>query len=178
MIRMLGYAGIALGFLLAQTNLLPVLLPHYAKPELLLMFVVYLCIVEPFVRGAMIACSLGFLLDTCGGYYLGLHASIFTGIFIVGRWSVDIFNTESPLLLLIFVFCGSLLQTAGLMFLGALADLDGLFTLLTQRAVFQASVNVIAAYLLILLIATWQRRFAPRLPVPGFEHLLDKPHGT
>lgn len=178
MTRLLGYSLIALGFLLAQTNLLPAFLPYYCKPELLLLLVIYLCMTESLVRGALIAWAIGALLDTCGGHDFGLHATIYLIIFIAGRWLLGALNTESPLLLLIFVFCGSLAQTLLLMLLGIFADIGGMFSLFAQRAMFQASINVIAAYLLLLTIARIQRRLAPRLSIPGFSHLLDSRHGA
>lgn len=178
MIRVLVLLATTLCFLVAQTTLLPGVLPNYFKPELLLILVIYLGMTEDFMRGALLAWSIGCLLDTSGGIHLGLHASIYLAIFIIARTSVRALNTESPLLLLFLVFCGSLLQTVFLILFGIFADLQGMFPLFLQRATFQASINVIAAYLLIHLIAVVQRRFAPKVIVPGFAHLLDERHGA
>ena len=178
MTRILLLLACALLFLVSQTTLLPLLLPHYFKPELLLLLVVYLCLTENLIRGAFLAWGIGFLLDSCGGTNLGLHATIYLGIFIVGRSSVQALNTESPLLLLFMVFCASLLQCGLLILLGIFADLQRMTPLLLQRATFQGSINVLAAFLLITLIAALQRRFAPRLVVPGFAHLRDEVHGA
>lgn len=178
MIRVLALAVIALFFLVCQTTLLPALLPNYFKPELLLILTLYLCMTENFIRGALLAWGVGCLLDTCGGTHPGLHAAIYLILFILGRYALRALNTESPLLILFLVFCGSLLQTGLLILFGIFADLQGMLTLFAQRATFQASINVIAAYLLLALIAAAQRRLAPRLVVPGFAHLLDSRHGT
>lgn len=178
MIRILLLLACALLFLVTQTTLLPTLLPHYFKPELLLLLVVYLCLTESLLRGALLAWGLGLLLDSCGGTYLGLHATIYLSIFIVGHSSAQTLNTESPLLLFVMVFCASLLQSGLLILLGIFADLQRLTPLLLQRVTFQGSINVLAAFLLISLIAALQRRFAPWLVVPGFAHLRNAIHGA
>ena len=178
MIRVLVLLACALLFLVSQTTLLPTLLPHYVKPELLLLMVVYLCLTENLMRGALLAWGLGLLLDSCGGTHLGLHATIYLGIFIVGHSSAQALNIESPLLLLFLVFCASLLQSGLLILFGIFADLQRMTPLLLQRATFQGSINVLAAFLLITLIAALQRRFSPRLAIPGFAHLRDGIHGA
>lgn len=178
MIRVLLLLACALLFLVSQTTLLPMLLPHYFKPELLLLLVVYLSLTEDFLRGTILSWGIGLLLDSCGGTHLGLHATIYLTIFIVGRSSIQALNTESPLLLLFIVFCASLLQSGLLIFLGIFADLQRMIPLLLQRSTFQGSINVLAAFLLITLIAALQRRFAPRLVIPGFAHLRDENHGA
>ena len=178
MIRILVLLACAFLFLLSQTTLLPALLPHYFKPELLLLLVVYLCLTESLLRGALLAWGIGLLLDSCGGTHLGLHATIYLSIFIVGHSSMQALNSESPLLLLFMVFCASLLQNGLLILFGIFADLQRMMPLLLQRATFQGSINVLTAFLLITLIAALQRRFAPRLVVPGFAHLRDGIHGA
>lgn len=178
MIRILALFACAFFFLIAQTALLPALLPHYFKPELMLILVVYLCLTENLIRGALIAWGIGFLLDSCGGSHFGLHATIYLSIFIVGRSLVPTLNTESPLLLLFMVFCASLLQSGLLILFGILADLQRMTPLLLQRSTFQGSINVLAAFLLITMIAALQRHFSPRLVIPGFAHLKDEVHGT
>jgi rod shape-determining protein MreD len=178
MTRILLLLACALLFLVSQTTLLPTLLPHYFKPELLLLLVVYLCLTESLLRGALLAWGLGLLLDSCGGTHFGLHAAIYLSIFIIGHSSAHALNTESPLLLLFMVFCASLLQSGLLILFGFFADLQRMIPLILQRATFQGSINVLAAFLLITLIAALQRRFAPRLVVPGFAHLRDGAHGS
>jgi len=178
MTRILLLLACTLLFLVSQTSLLPMLLPHYFKPELLLLLIVYLCLTESLLRGALLAWGIGLLLDGCGGTHLGLHATIYLSIFIIGRSSMQSLNTESSLLLLFMVFCASLLQSGLLILFGIFADLQRMIPLLLQRATFQGSINVLAAFLLLTLIAALQQRFAPRLLVPGFAHLRSKGHGA
>jgi rod shape-determining protein MreD len=178
MTRLLVLLTCALLFLLSQTTLLPMLLPHYFKPELLLLLVVYLCLTENVIRGAVLSWGIGLLLDSCGGTHFGLHATIYLSIFIVGRSSVQAVNTESPLLLLFMVFCASLLQSGLMILFGSFADLQRMTPLLLQRATFQGSINVLTALLLITLITGLQRQFAPRLSIPGFNHLRGEVHGA
>lgn len=176
--RLLALFVCALLFLLSQTTLLPALLPQYCKPELLLILVVYLCLTEKLIRGALLAWGIGLLLDSYGGTHLGLHATIYLSLFVVGHASVQTLNPESPLLLLCMVFCASLLQSGLLIVLGIFADLQNMIPLLIQRATFQGSINVLATVLLIAIIAAVQKRFAPRLVIPGFAHLRDGIHGA
>ncbi len=178
MTRLLVLLTCALLFLLSQTTLLPILLPHYFKPELLLLLVVYLCLTESVMRGAFLSWGIGLLLDSCGGTHFGLHATIYLSIFIVGRSSIQAVNTESPLLLLFMVFCASLLQSGLMILFGSFADLQRMTPLLLQRATFQGSINVLTALLLISLITGLRRRFAPRLSIPGFDHLREGVHGA
>jgi len=178
MIRVLALLACALLFLVSQTTLLPAIVPYYFKPELLLILVVYLCLTESLIRGALLAWSIGLLLDSCGGTQFGLHAIIYLSIFIVGRSSVQALNTESPLLLLFMVFCASLQQSAMLILFGVFANFKQLTPLLIQRSTLQGSINVLAAFLLLTLIVALQRRFAPHWVVPGFAHLQDRIHGT
>jgi rod shape-determining protein MreD len=178
MTRLLFLLTCTLLFLLSQTTLLPLLLPHYFKPELLLLLVVYLCLTEGVMRGAFLSWGIGLLLDSCGGTHFGLHATIYLSIFIVGRSSIQAVNTESPLLLLFMVFGASLLQSGLMILFGSFADLQRMTPLLLQRATFQGSINVLAALLLIALITSLQKRFAPRLSIPGFVHLREGIHGA
>lgn len=178
MIRLLGLILCALTFLVCQTTLLPSFLPHYFKPELLLILVVYLCLTETIGRGALLAWGTGFLLDSCGGTYFGLHATIYLAIFMVGHYTMHALNTENPLLLLFMVFSASLLQSGLIILIGILADLQRMVPLLVQRSIFQGGINVLAAFLLISLTERVQKHLSLRLIIPGFAHLVDGRHGS
>lgn len=177
MMRLTGYLIATLLFLLFQTNIIPALLPYYFKPELLLILVVYLCVVEDFLRGALLSWGIGCLLDSCCGSPLGLYGATYLTVFILGHWSVQTLNTESPLLILILVFCASLINLLALGLFGVFADLQEIFVIFGQRAMFQASINVIGAYLLMLFVLQLQRRFSPKFLIPGFAHLANTHHG-
>lgn len=177
MIRRLCYLPLVVFFLLLQVSFFPFVLPDFARPELLLLFVLYLSVAEDYPAGAVCAWLTGCLFDVYGGIYLGLHAVIFLLVFLLTRWAMRALNAESPLLLLLMVFCGSLLQAGLLLVLGIFADFGRIWLLVAQRALFQAGINVVAAFALLELIMLLQRRFAPRLRVPGLEH-LDEPHGA
>lgn len=178
MIRLLYYLVVAILFLLLQSQLFPCFLPNFFKPELLLAFVVYLALSEDYLRGSLLAWGCGLLLDCFGGQFLGLHGMIYLIVFLLARRAMEPLNTESPALLLIMVFCASLAQSALLLILGIFADIPGLFPLFAQRGLFQAGINVVAASLLIVLATYLQRRYAPRLVIPGLAYLTDRPHGT
>ena len=178
MIRALYYIPTIILFLLMQTEFLPRFLPNFFKPELLLTFIVYLSLIEKYISGAMWAWGVGLLLDSCGGQFFGLHGMIFPVVFLVARRAMQPLNAESPALLLIMVFCASLMQTLLLLLLGIFADIPHLFPLFLQRGLFQAGINVVASALLLLLAMKVQIRYRERLRIPGLAYLSDRPHGA
>ncbi|MFA5517601.1 MAG: rod shape-determining protein MreD, partial [Desulfuromonadales bacterium] len=60
-------------FVLAQTALIPQILPFALKPDLLLILIVYLGLNEKYVRGGALAYTLGMFEDVFAGHYLGLY---------------------------------------------------------------------------------------------------------
>jgi rod shape-determining protein MreD len=177
MIRLLVYSVLAVFALLLQTSLFPALLPSPFKPELLLLLTIYLCLVENYLRGGLIAWSFGGLLDCLGGHYLGLHALIFLLIFFIGRRTAPNLNGESPVMLLFMVACASLLQPMFLFVFGSFADIGRMWPIFLQRSVGQTVVNVLAALVCLQLVAWLQRHYARWLLIPGFGHLRHR-HGA
>lgn len=177
MTRVLILLIIAFFCLLLQTSLLPAVLPAGIKPELLLILIVYFMLVEDFIRGGVLAWSVGWLLDATAGSFLGLHAVVYLSVFLLGRWVIRSLNGESRFLLLVMVAVVSFLQPLLLLLFGVFAELGGMWLIILQRLVFQAGINILAAALVLMLVRHLQLRYPTRLQIPGFTH-LNSSHGT
>lgn len=172
MTRVLSYFAIATLFLVLQVTLFPSLLHGHYKPELLLILVIYLSLHESFAIGSGLAYGLGLLQDVFAGNDLGLYGLAFLVTFLAGRSLATRVNTESTLLLLLMVAAGSLLQALVLVFsLGILADSGAAWLQVLWRLPLQMLINLIAATAVLSLTLWLQRRFAPRLNLPGLQHL-------
>lgn len=178
MSRPLVYFLLGFAFIVLQTTLLPAMLPLHFKPDLLLILVVYLGLNEGYVRGGALAYLLGCLQDVFAAGYPGLYGLAFLGTFLAVRGAVARLNTESSVLLLLLVSAGTLLQSALLLFaLGFFADAGALWVIVLKGLPVQILLNLVAAFLLIKATAWLQRRFAPRLKVPGLRR-LDRHYGS
>jgi rod shape-determining protein MreD len=178
MTRLIAYFSLGFVLLVLQTTLVPVLLPLHFKPDLLLILVVYLGLHEGYVRGGTLAYVLGCLQDVFAAGYPGLFGLAFLGVFLAVRGMAIRLNTESSVLLLLLVAIGTLLQSALLLFaLGFFADAGALWVIILKGLLPQVLLNLLAAFLLIRITTWLQRRFAPRLRVPGLRR-LDRRYGA
>jgi len=178
MIRPVIYFALGFVFVVLQTTLLPAMLPLHYKPDLLLILVVYLGLNEGYLRGGTLAYLLGSLQDVFAAGYPGLYGLALLGTFLAVRSAAVRLNTESSVLLLLLVSIGTLLQAALILFaLGFFADAGSLWLIILKGLLPQVLLNLLAAFLLIRS-ATWlQRRFAPRLKLPGLQR-LDRRYGS
>lgn len=178
MTRLVVYFSLGFVFLLMQTTVLPALLPLHFKPDLLLILVVYLGLNEGYVRGGSLAYVFGCLQDVFAAGYPGLYGLALLGVFLAVRGMVARLNTESSVLLLLLVGVGTLLQSALLLFaLGFFADAGALWLIILKGLLPQIMLNLLAAFLLIRITLGLQRRFAPRLKLPGLRR-LDRRYGA
>lgn len=178
MTRLVVYFSLGFVFLLLQTTVLPALLPLHFKPDLLLILVVYLGLNEGYVRGGSLAYVLGCLQDVFAAGYPGLYGLALLGVFLAVRGMAARLNTESSVLLLLLVGVGTLLQSALLLFaLGFFADAGALWLIILKGLLPQILLNLLAAFLLIRMTLRLQRRFAPRLKLPGLRR-LDRRYGA
>lgn len=176
MTRVLIYFALATLFLVLQVTVFPSLLSGHYKPELLLILVVYLSLHESFAIGSGLAYGLGLMQDVFAGGDLGLYGLAFLATFLAGRSLAARVNTESTLLLLLMVAAGSLLQGLVLVFaLGILADYGTAWLVVLRQLPLQIVINLIAATAVLSLTLRLQRRFAPRVNLPGLQH-LDQRH--
>lgn len=178
MIRPVIYFLLGFVFIVLQTTLLPAMLPLHYKPDLLLILVVYLGLNEGYLRGGALSYLLGCLQDVFAAGYLGLYGLALLGTFLAVRSVVVRLNTESSVLLLLLVSVGTLLQACLIVFaLGFFADAGALWTIIFKGLLPQVLLNLLAAFLLIKAATLLQRRFAPRLKLPGLQR-LDRHYGA
>lgn len=172
MSRVLAYFLLGLVFLLLQASVLPRVLPFATKPDLLLVLVIYLGLHEGYLRGAGLCYLLGCLLDVFAGSSMGLYGTASLVTFLVVRGAAGRLNTESSLLLLVMVLCGTLFQVVVLVFpLGYFADAGSLWYVILRHLVPQVLLNLAAAFLLLRGALWLQRRLFPRVVLPGLQHL-------
>lgn len=175
MTRVLAYFALGFVFILAQTAVVPQILPFHLKPDLLLVLIVYLGLNETYVRGGLLAYILGCLVDVYAGRYLGLHGLALLMTFLVVRGAAGRLNTESSVLLLFLVACGTALQGAILFLsLGFFADGGPPLLLFLGQLLPQALLNLAAALLLLQLTPKLQKLLAPRKDIPGLKHLNNR----
>jgi rod shape-determining protein MreD len=172
MSRILGYFLIGLGFLLLQSALLPRILPFETKPDLLLILIVYLGLHESYFQGASLSYLLGCFFDVFAGSYPGLYGTAFLVTFLAVRGIASQLNTESSVLLLFMVFCGTLFHAGILIFpLGFFADAGPLWSIILGHLLSQILLNLASAYFLIKATTRMQKRFFPRTRIPGLQRL-------
>ncbi len=178
MTRIFVYFFCGFLFILAQTTIIPKILPFALKPDLLLILIVYLGLNEKYVRGGTLAYILGILEDVFAGHYLGLYGLSLLITFLVVRGTADRFNTESPLLLLLMIGGGTILQSGVLFFsLGFFAEAGALSAIFSLNLLPHVLLNLAAALLLLQLLPRLQRILTPRTPIPGLPRLRNH-HGS
>ncbi len=170
--RVLTYVGLSLGFLVLQTSLFPRLLPFSLKPDLLLILVIYLGLTEDLVRGGALGALVGCLQDVFAGTHLGLYSFVFLVTFLGVRSMADRLNTESSLLLMFVICCGTLLEGGVLIFaLGFFAETGPVWPIVLGRLLPQLALNLAGA-LVVLRTALWlQKRLGRQSWIPGLQHL-------
>lgn len=164
-------------FVVFQSGFWPHLVGWQVKPDLILVLVVYIGLTESLLGGGLLVLFLGSSLDAVAGSHPGLHGVVLLLIFYVIRFVAGRFNTESSMLLLFMVACGTLLQAALLILFGSFAEAGGLWWEILRVFFPQVLLNLIAAWLLLWLAPWLQRRLAPQTELPGLKR-LDQRHGT
>ncbi len=153
MTRWLGYGLCGIAAILAQTALAPLLLPASLAPGLLLILVIHLGLYQEGFGGGLTAYTLGLLQDSFSGNCLGLYGLIFLTLYLTLRGLAEHLNTESPLLLLFMVLCGTVLQAALLIFLlGFFADAGPAWRTILRTLPMQTALNLVSAWLLLHIL--------------------------
>ena len=145
-----------------QTSVLPVYIASPFKPDLLLVFVVFLALRSPFMAGVSLSWGLGLVKDVFSGLYLGLNALSFLLIFVVIKHISDRLYTGSAPLFVLAV-CGATLSCASINIL--------LLVMFTKSSgiVYSMSAGLVPH----LLVNAFVASFVPLLP--GFDRLLETP---
>ena len=107
MIRVLRLVAIIIVALLLQTVVLPVYLEPSFRPDLLLVFVVYLGLRETVPGGWGLALFAGLCLDCFSGLYLGLNGFIFLSFYLGLKFVADFLYADSRYLFGLLVFGAS-----------------------------------------------------------------------
>ena len=162
-------AGVAI---VTQTVMLPVLLPGYAKPDLILILVVYLGLHERALSGGLLVYLIGWLYDGFAGVFPGLNGFVLLTLFLCVRGIVTRVNTESSPLLLLLVACGTALQMLLLTFaLEFFRVTAGLWPLMAWQLPVQLLLNTFTAFVVLRITVALQRTFLPRRTIPGLRKL-------
>ncbi|PLX93486.1 MAG: rod shape-determining protein MreD [Desulfuromonas sp.] len=171
MLRLTVYFTLGFIFLVLQATLLPKVLPGEFRPDLLLFLVIYLALDEGEFSGALLAWVFGFLLDIFAGSTPGLYAATLLTIFVAVRVAAAHLNTESSLLILFLVACGTLFEGGMVILLSFLADIDDISMPVLQRLPLQLLLNLFSSLLLLRLIALLQSHGGPLAQIPGLRRL-------
>ncbi len=165
----LALAGVAV---IVQTVFLPQLLPSGAKPDLLLILVVYMGLHEGPWRGGLLVYLMGWAFDGVAGAFPGLHGFVLLTIFLAVRGIVTRVNTESSPLLLLLVAAGTVLQVTLTTFaLDFFSQTAGVWPQMVWQLPLQLLLNTVAALILLRLSVRLQRTFMPRRKLPGLRKL-------
>jgi rod shape-determining protein MreD len=170
--RILIYLGLAGICVVLQTVLLPLVMPGYYKPDLLLILVVYLGLHEGPWTGGLLVYLLGWCYDGMAGAFPGLNGFILLSIFLAVRGIVTRVNTESSPLLLLLVAAGTVMQSVLMAFsLDFFSQTERLWPQTMWQLPMQLLLNFIAAFVLLRLSVWMQRTFMPRRKLPGLRKL-------
>ena len=152
--------------------LLPLVLPGYNKPDLLLVLVIYLGLHEGPWRGGLLVYLLGWSYDGMAGTFPGLNGFVMLGIFLAVRGIVTRVNTESSPLLLLLVSVGTVLQTVMAAFaLDFFSQTARIWPQMVLQLPLQLLLNFLAALVLLRVTVRLQRIFMPRRDLPGLRKL-------
>jgi len=145
-----------------QSAVVPIYIASPFKPDLLLIFVVYLALRGSFKAGAPLSWTLGLVKDVFSGLYLGLNAFSFLFIFMVIKNISDRLYTESAPLFVITVSVATLsCVSLNLLLLVMFTASPGIVYSMGVGLVPHLLVNAFAASLIPL--------------IPGFDRLLETP---
>ncbi|PLX86730.1 MAG: rod shape-determining protein MreD [Desulfuromonas sp.] len=176
--RLFVYLSFGLLLMLLQTTLLPQLLPRVLVPNLLLILLLYLALSEEFVNALLLTLLFGLLQDCFGSTVLGLYAVVHLVIFFMVRVMVTRLSAESPVLLLLLVAAGTLVQA---FLVGAcltlFAEAGSVLGILLVTLPVQLFVNLLGAIFLLSGLLYLQPQFGARSGMAGLPH-QSRRHGA
>ncbi|MDR3580987.1 MAG: rod shape-determining protein MreD [Oryzomonas sp.] len=145
-----------------QSSVLPIYIASPFKPDLLLVFMVFLALRVSFMTGASLSWVLGLVKDVFSGLYLGLNALSFLLIFMVIKHISDRLYTGSSSLFVIAVSIATL----------SCASIDMLLLVMFTESpgiAYSMSAGLVPH----LLVNAFVASFVPL--IPGFDYLLETP---
>ena len=176
--RFLFYLLIGIFCALLQSSLFPLLLPTGLRPNLLLILILYLGLSENFTRAVIIALLLGGIQDSFSGTSLGLYVTVDLAVLLLVRLLSVRLNTENPVLLLLLIAGGTLVQNLLVGFcLMVFADAGPILSILLPALPQQLLANLLAAVFMLFLLLRVQPLFGNRTGMPGLIY-QSKRHGS
>jgi rod shape-determining protein MreD len=148
----------AVGAMLLQTSILPLVPFLPVVPDLILVLTVYVGIRHPSASGACGAFVLGYFLDTFSGTILGMHAfaltAVFAGVHLIGRN----FWMESGAPVMVLVFAGACLgQLAGVAVATLVASRAPVWQHVLRYGLLEAGMAALASPLVFACVR-WEKR--------------------
>ncbi|MCW8860196.1 MAG: rod shape-determining protein MreD [Deltaproteobacteria bacterium] len=171
------YFLIGILFVFIQSSVLPLFFSPNLRPNLILIFVLYLGLSESTNRAIIAGLLLGAIQDSFCGHSLGLYVSVYLIIVISTRVLSEQMNTESSALLLVLIAGGTILQNLLVaVFLSILADTEPVLRILLPAIPQQLLANLLSSALFLFLLFRFQRLVGQR---PGLAGLIyqSKYHG-
>ncbi|MCU0561788.1 MAG: hypothetical protein MUD16_16560 [Desulfobacterales bacterium] len=108
--RFFGYIGICLVIVVCRTALLPFLAATERFFDPFLAVVVYLAVFRPLHECLPLILFAGILMDTLSGGPFGLYLTSYVWLFIALSLTTAVIRMESPILLVVMMVSGVLLQ--------------------------------------------------------------------
>lgn len=148
----------AVGAMLLQTSVLPLVPFLPVVPDLILVLTVYVGIRHPSASGACGAFVLGYFLDTFSGTILGMHAfaltAVFAGVHLIGRN----FWMESGAPVMILVFAGACLgQLASVAIATVVASRAPVWQHVLRYGLLEAGMAALASPMVFACVR-WEKR--------------------
>lgn len=145
MIKFLWYAILVFAALVLQVTLFPAHVADPFKPNLLIIFVVYMGLREGVAWGAL-AYVLGLVHDSFSGLYLGLNGFTYLIIFLGLSMVADRLFTDRRSLMILGVFSATVVNGfLNLLLLFLFSAAQGIYVTLIESLIPQALVNALAA---------------------------------
>lgn len=138
---------------------------HFAdpfKPNLLIMFIVYMGFRESVLWGATGSFLLGLLQDSLSGMYFGLNSFSFLLIFIVLKAVSHRLYTDSRSLMVLGAFLASICNGfLNLLMLAVFSLAPGMYSTVLSVIIPQSMVNALIAYLVFSIVPLGKREEIP-----------------
>lgn len=145
MIKFLWYAILIFAALVLQVTLFPSHVADPFKPNLLIIFVVYMGLREGVAWGVL-AYVLGLIHDSFSGLYLGLNGFTYLIIFLGLSMVADRLFTDRRSLMILGVFSATIVNGfLNLLLLFLFSAAQGIYATLLESLIPQALVNALAA---------------------------------
>ncbi|HET6421262.1 MAG TPA: rod shape-determining protein MreD [Geobacteraceae bacterium] len=134
--------------LILQVAFFPTHFPDSFKPNLMIMFIVYLSFMEDSRWGGVCALLLGLVQDSLSGIYFGLNAFSYLLIFIILKAVSHRLYTDSRSVMVLAVFLMTVINgLASLALLTVFFIAPGLYSTILSNVFTQGFINAFVAFL-------------------------------